>query len=147
MFKISDESYERVTVILEDIGYACDVRDYYEEWEDVARSSFSTVLDDLDTNQFNMTCAAIRERIIDEFADGNENYAKGIKAAFYGYLKERRDYLEFNGYYDKPELPDDDEDEYEMQKYEDAKAKYDAYEEYTKVVDEWIDTIGKTELE
>lgn len=37
-----------------------------------------------------------------------------IHSAFYGYLRERRDYLEFNGYYDKPELPEDaDEDDIE----------------------------------
>lgn len=59
MFRISEESYERVTEILEDIGYACDVEEEYEEWEDVARSSFASVLDELDTNQFDMTCAAI----------------------------------------------------------------------------------------
>ena len=40
MLRISDESYERVTEILEDIGYACETSDYYEDWEDVARSSF-----------------------------------------------------------------------------------------------------------
>ena len=49
MFRISDESYERVTEILEDIGYACETSDYYEDWEDVARSSFCT-MDDLDAD-------------------------------------------------------------------------------------------------
>ena len=78
MFRISDESYERVEVILEDIGYACDIEEEYQEWEDVARSSFATVMDELDSNQFDMTCSAIRERIIDEYDNGNENYAKGI---------------------------------------------------------------------
>ena len=63
MFRISDESYERVEVILEDIGYACDIEEEYQEWEDVARSSFATVMDELDSNQFNMTCSAIKERI------------------------------------------------------------------------------------
>lgn len=76
MFRISEESYERVTEILEDIGYACDVEEEYEEWEDVARSSFASVLDELDTNQFDMTCAAISESIHDEYSEGNENYAR-----------------------------------------------------------------------
>lgn len=39
MLRISDESYERVAEILEDIGYACEVSDYFEDWEDVARAS------------------------------------------------------------------------------------------------------------
>ena len=118
MFRISDESYERVTEILEDIGYACDTDDEYEEWEEVARSSFASVLDELDTNQFDMTCAAISESIHDEYFEGNENYAKGIRTAFYGYLTERRDYLDFYEDYDKPELHDD-ADENEISEYED----------------------------
>lgn len=40
MLRISDESYDRVTEILEDIGYACETSDYFEDWEDVVRSSF-----------------------------------------------------------------------------------------------------------
>lgn len=49
MLRISDESYERVTEILEDIGYACETSEYYEDWEDVARSSFC-IMDDLDAD-------------------------------------------------------------------------------------------------
>lgn len=101
MMKISDESYERVENILEDIGYACEVEDEFEEWEDVARPSFETFLDDLDTEQFDMTCEAIIERINDE---DNENYAKGIRAAFVGYLEERLDYLAVTDDEDDPEL-------------------------------------------
>lgn len=102
MLRISDESYERVTEILEDIGYACETSDYYEDWEDVARSSFC-IMDDLDADCYEMTCAAVVEKIVDLYAEGDTNYAKGIHSAFQGYLTERRDYLEFNGYYDKPE--------------------------------------------
>ena len=50
MLRISDESYERVTDILEDIGCACETSDYYEDWEDIARSSFC-VIDDLDAER------------------------------------------------------------------------------------------------
>ena len=57
MLKISDESYERANEILEDIGYVCETSDYYEDWEDIARSSFC-VMDDLDADRYNMTCAA-----------------------------------------------------------------------------------------
>lgn len=110
MLRISDESYERVTDILEDIGCACETSDYYEDWEGIARSSFC-IMDELDAERFEMTCEAIREKIID-LNDENKNFAKGVHSAFLGYLKERRDYLEFNGYYDKPELPEDaDEDD------------------------------------
>ena len=113
MLRISDESYERVTDILEDIGCACETSDYYEDWEEIARPSFC-VMDDLDADQYDMTCAAVAEKITD-LNDENKNYAKGIHSAFLGYLKERRDYLEFNGYYDKPELPEDaDEDDIDL---------------------------------
>lgn len=146
MFRISDESYERVTEILEDIGYACDVEEEFEEWEDVARSSFASVLDEVDTNQFDMTCAAIKERIVDEYAEGNENYAKGIRTAFYGYLCERRDYLDFYEDYDKPELSDD-ADEIEISEYEEKMEVYNRKKEYSECVEKWIDEIRKLTLE
>ena len=141
MFRISEESYERVTEILEDIGYACDVEEEYEEWEDVARSSFASVLDELDTNQFDMTCAAISESIHDEYFEGNENYAKGIRTAFYGYLIERRDYLDFYEDYDKPELSDD-ADENEIFEYEERLEVYNRKKEYSGCVEKWISDIG-----
>lgn len=146
MFRISDESYERVTEILEDIGYACDTDDEYEEWEEVARSSFASVLDELDTNQFDMTCAAIKERIHDEYFEGNENYAKGIRMAFYGYLIERRDYLDFYEDYDKPELPDD-ADENEISEYEEKMEVYNRKKEYSDCVEKWIEEIRRLTLE
>lgn len=68
MLRISDESYERVNSILEDIGYACETADYYEDWEDVARPSFC-VMDELDADRFEMTCAAVAEKITDLFAE------------------------------------------------------------------------------
>lgn len=86
MFRISDESYERVTEILEDIGYACETSDYYEDWEDVARSSFC-IMDDLDADCYDMTCAAVVEKIVDLYAEGDTNYAKGIHSAFQRYLQ------------------------------------------------------------
>lgn len=146
MFRISDESYERVTEILEDIGYACDTDDEYEEWEDVARSSFASVLDELDTNQFDMTCAAIKERISEEYAEDNENYANGIRTAFYGYLCERRDYLDFYEDYDKPELSDD-ADAIEISEYEEKMEVYNRKKEYSECVEKWIDEIRKLTLE
>ena len=138
MLRISDESYERVTDILEDIGCACETSDYYEDWEDIARSSFC-VIDDLDAER-----EAIREKIID-LNDENKNYAKGIHSAFLGYLKERRDYLEFNGYYDKPELPEDaDEDDIDL--YNEKMERYEAFEGIINAVDKWIDKMNRLEL-
>lgn len=69
MIRISDESYERVGEILEDIGYACEIADYYEDWEDVARDSFC-VMDGLDDDQYDMTCAAVAEKIEELYEDG-----------------------------------------------------------------------------
>lgn len=144
MLRISDESYERVTEILEDIGCACETSDYYEDWEDVARSSFC-VMDDLDADRYNMTCAAFAEKIEELFNNGKTNYAKGIHSAFLDYLKERRDYLEFNGYYDTPELPEDaDEDDIDL--YNEKMERYEAYEELINAVDKWIDKMNRLEL-
>ena len=136
MIKISDESYERVNNILDDIGFVCDTEDDYDQWEDIARPSFETFLDELDTNQFDMTCAAVRDRIFDDYNFGKENYAKGIRAAFIGYLKDRRDYLDYTGEYDPPELPEDaDEDDHryyyeEMEAYIEKKAYIDTIEKW-----------------
>ena len=64
MLRISDESYERVTEIIEDIGYCCVTEDDYTEWEDIASSSVGSFMDELDTEQFKMTCEALRISII-----------------------------------------------------------------------------------
>ena len=145
MLRISEESYERVTDILEDIGCACETSDYYEDWEDVAMSSFC-IMDDLDADCYEMTCAAVVEKIADLYSEGDTNYAKGIHSAFLGYLRERRDYLEFNGYYDKPdELPGDaDEDDIDL--YNEKMERYEAYEELINAVDKWIDKMNRLEL-
>ena len=136
MIKISEESYERVNNILDDIGFACDTEDDYDQWEDIARPSFETVLDELDTDQFDMTCAAVKERIIDEYNSGNKNYAKGIRAAFIGYLNDRRDYLDYTGEYDPPELPEDaDED---GQRYYDEMEAYTEKKAYIDTIEKWI---------
>lgn len=141
MLRISDESYERVTEILEDIGYACEVSDYYEDWEDVARASFC-VMDDLNSEQYEMTCAAVAEKITDLFAEESANYARGIQAAFIGYLGERRDYLELNGYDDKPdELPDDAEED-DVDLYDELMERYEAYVGIIKSIDKWIEKVG-----
>ena len=64
---------------------------------------------------------------------------------FLGYLKERRDYLEFNGYYDKPELPEDaDEDDIDL--YNELLERYEAYEDLINAVDKWIDKMNRLEL-
>lgn len=142
MLRISDESYGRVTEILEDIGYACEISDYYEDWEDIARASFCT-MDDLNSEQYEMTCAAVAEKITDLFMGDSTNYARGIQAAFIGYLGERRDYLELNGYNDKPdELPDDaDEDDVDL--YDELMERYEAYEGIIKSIDKWIEKAEK----
>ena len=137
MIKISEESYERVSNILDDIGFACDTKDDYDQWEDIARPSFETVLDELDTDQFDMTCAVVRERIIDEYDSGNENYAKGIKTAFIGYLKDRREYLDYTGEYDPPEFPED-ADESDQRYYNDEMEAYTEKKAYIDTIEKWI---------
>lgn len=137
MIRISDESYERVNNILDDIGFACDTEDDYDQWEDIARPSFETFLDELDTKQFDMTCAAVRERIIDEYDSGKENYAKGIRAAFIGYLKDHREYLDYTGEYDPPELPED-ADEDDQRYYDEEMETYTEKKVYMNTIEKWI---------
>ena len=95
MLRISDESYERVQDIIEDIGYCCEIEDDYEQWEDIAASSMAGFLDDLDYEQVEMTVAALEEYIIDT-ADTDMNMAMGIKTALARYIRERLDFLDIH---------------------------------------------------
>lgn len=109
MLKISDESYERVQDIIEDIGYCCEVEDDYEQWEDIAVSSIAGFLDDLDYEQVEMTVAALEEYIIDT-ADADMNMAMGIKTALARYIRERLDFLDIHVIPDVKLGLDEDED-------------------------------------
>lgn len=109
MLRISDESYERVQNIIEDIGYCCEVEDDYEQWEDIAASSMAGLLDDLDYEQVEMTVAALEEYIIDT-ADTDMNMAMGIKTALARYIRERLDFLDIHIIPDVKLSLDEDED-------------------------------------
>lgn len=109
MLRISDESYERVQDIIEDIGYCCEVEDDYEQWEDIAASSMAGFLDDLDYEQVEMTVAALEEYIIDT-ADTDMNMAMGIKTALARYIRERLDFLDIHIIPDVKLSLDEDED-------------------------------------
>lgn len=108
MLRISDESYERVQDIIEDIGYCCEVEDDYDQWEDIAASSMASFLDDLDGEQLEMTVAAFEEYIIDK-ADNDLNMAMGVKTALARYIRERIEYLDIHVVPDvKMNLDEDD---------------------------------------
>ena len=109
MLRISDESYERVQDIIEDIGYCCEIEDEYEQWEDIAASSMAGFLDDLDYGQVEMTVAALEEYIIDT-ADTDMNMAMGIKTALARYLREKLDFLDIHVIPDVKLSLDEDED-------------------------------------
>lgn len=109
MLRISDESYERVQDIIEDIGYCCEVEDDYEQWEDIAASSMAGFLDDLDYEQVEMTVAALEEYIIDT-ADTDMNMAMGIRIAVARYIRERLDFLDTYVVPDVKLSLDEDED-------------------------------------
>ena len=110
MLRISDESYERVQNIIEDIGYCCEVEeDDYKQWEDIAASSMAGFLDDLDYEQVEMTVAALEEYIIDT-ADTDMNMAMGIMTALARYLRERLDFLDIHIIPDVKLGLDEDED-------------------------------------
>lgn len=109
MLRISDESYERVQDIIENIGYCCEVEDNYEQWEDIAASSMAGFLDDLDYEQVEMTVAAMQEYIID-IADTDMNMAMGIRTALARYIRERLDFLDIHVIPDVKLSLDEDED-------------------------------------
>lgn len=109
MLRISDESYERVQDIIEDIGYCCEVEDNYEQWEDIAASSMAGFFDDLDYEQIEMTVAALEEYIIDT-ADTDMNMAMGIRTALARYIRERLDFLDIHVIPDVKLSLDEDED-------------------------------------
>lgn len=109
MLRISDESYERVQDIIEDIGYCCEVEDDYEQWEDIAASSMAGFLDDLDYEQVEMTVAALEEYIIGT-ADTDMNMAMGIRTALARYIRERLDFLDIHVIPDVKLSLDEDED-------------------------------------
>ena len=89
---ISEEAYERVQNIIEDINICCETEDDYNEWEDIAASSIGSFVDELDIEQLKMTCEALREWIDDN--SSNKNMAMGVKTAFERYLRERIEYLD-----------------------------------------------------
>ena len=109
MLRISDESFDRVQNIIEDIGYCCEVEDDYEQWEDIAASSMAGFLDDLDYEQIEMTVAAMQEYIID-IADTDMNMAMGIRIAVARYIRERLDFLDTYVVPDVKLSLDEDED-------------------------------------
>lgn len=90
---ISEETYERVQNIIEDIDICCVTEDDYNEWEDIAASSIGSFMDELDTEQFKMTCEALREWI-DDNSSNKKNMTMGVKTAFERYLRERIEYLD-----------------------------------------------------
>ena len=108
MLRISDESYERVQDIIEDMSYCCEFEDDYDQWEDIAASSMASFLDDLDGEQLEMTVAALEKYIIDK-ADNDLNMAMGVKTALARYIRERIEYLDIHVVPDvKMNLDEDD---------------------------------------
>ena len=90
---INEKAYEMVLDIIGDINICCITEDDYNEWEDIAASSVSGFMDELDTEQFKMTCEALREWI-DDKSSSDKNMAMGVKTAFERYLRERIEYLD-----------------------------------------------------
>ena len=97
---IINEAYERVQTAIEDIKAGCEVMDDFHEWEDIASSSINSVLEELDGEQFDMTCRAFIEWIKDN-AD-SKNLAYGVKAAFVRAMDESMDYMDLMDRNDDP---------------------------------------------
>ena len=96
MFTIRSEADERVMAAIDDIKAGCEVMDDYHEWEDIASSSISSVLEDLDDDQFDSTCSAFIE-YIRETAKEQKNLAYGVRAALIRAMNENMDYLDMMG--------------------------------------------------
>ena len=96
MFIIKSEAHERVMEAIEDIKAGCEVMDDFHEWEDIASSSISSILEDLDDDQFDSTCSAFIEYIRDT-AKTQKNLAYGVRAALIRAMNENMDYLEIIG--------------------------------------------------
>ena len=96
MFTIRSEADERVMAAIEDIKAGCEVMDDYHEWEDIAASSISSVLDDLDDERFDSTCSAFI-RYIKETVNEQKNLAYGVRAALIRAMNENMDYLDMMG--------------------------------------------------
>ena len=92
MFTIRSEADERVMAAIEDIKAGCEVMDDYHEWEDIAASSITSVLEDLDDDQYDSTCSAfiryIREKVLEQ-----KNLAYGVRSALIRAMNENIDYL------------------------------------------------------
>ena len=93
MFTIRTEADERVMTAIEDIKAGCEVVDDYHEWEDIAASSITSVLDDLDDEQYDSTCSAFI-RYIKETVSEQKNLAYGVRAALIRAMNENIDYLD-----------------------------------------------------
>lgn len=93
MFTIKSEADERVMTAIEDIKAGCEVVDDYHEWEDIAASSITSVLDGLDDDQFDSTCSAFI-KYIKETASEQKNHAYGVRAALIRAMNENIDYLD-----------------------------------------------------
>jgi hypothetical protein len=93
MFTIKSEADERVMTAIEDIKAGCEVMDDYHEWEDIAASSITSVLDGLDDEQYDSTCAAFI-RYIKETVNEQKNLAYGVRAALIRAMNENIDYLD-----------------------------------------------------
>ncbi|MBP1534174.1 MAG: hypothetical protein IK999_08630 [Ruminococcus sp.] len=93
MFTIRNEVDERVMTAVEDIKAGCEVMDDYHEWDDIASSSISSMLEDLDDEQFDSTCAAFI-RYIMETVNEHKNLAYGVRAALIRAMNENIDYID-----------------------------------------------------
>ena len=121
MKMINEAAYERVYEAIDDLGYVCDTRDDPNEWEDVASSSITKVMENLDPDQLSMTCEAFRETIADNY-HSKRNFAVGLKLALIRSLEEF------------------------LQYYSDAKALLGAGQEWDEDAEEFVEAADWQEL-
>ncbi|MCL2053169.1 MAG: hypothetical protein FWG90_01845 [Oscillospiraceae bacterium] len=105
----SDESYERVVAMIEEIDECCETCEDYDEWYDVAASCVTDCFEELADNQIEMTCVAFIE-YIEPQQTKDENLAKGL---FYAVHMSLTEYVEHKERFLLDCNFDDDDDERE----------------------------------
>ena len=114
MFIIRSEADERVMAAIEDIKAGCEVIDDFHEWEDVAASSITSVLDGLDDDQYDSTCSAFI-RYIRETTGEQKNLAylqKQVSAFKKNLFDVYKSHLEMISSLPQSDDEDDEEESY-----------------------------------
>jgi len=83
--KITDESFDRVELAINEIKACCDVGSDYSEWYDIAQECVVQSFEDLNDRQIRMTYAAWERYVYD---DEDNNFVCGVAKALVAAVEE-----------------------------------------------------------